>query len=339
MDDFEGRRGLPGSPKLGQVVAEDGTSWVEFRSTLTPNFARVWADIALCHVMIFGGYAGVLAADWYMGGARPLIVALPLSLFIGFWMHALCTFGHEAVHYNIASDRARNDLLAEYLIWPFFAETTRHYRVHHWQHHVHLGDHQDTEISYHNCMSPWFLTRLVTGSYLVELLFRYSGQKSPTAPTAKPDGALDSDPWRGHRWAVCRTALLHGCLIGIPLLLGLWIAAAAWGIAALLAYPMFNTLRQILEHRREDAPCDIDFTEVEHGAITYSFGNGFVSRYFGAAGFNRHLLHHWEPSVSYTNFDAMQTFLRGTPLRDRIDASRRSYLLALLHAMRVAVSG
>ena len=32
------------------------------------------------------------------------------------------------------------------------------------------------------------------------------------------------------------------------------------------------------------------------------------SRYFGGAGFNRHLLHHLDPSISYTRFDEFERF-------------------------------
>jgi hypothetical protein len=49
----------------------------------------------------------------------------------------------------------------------------------------------------------------------------------------------------------------------------------------------------------------------------------------GAAGFNRHLLHHWDPAVSYTQFDAMEKFMMQTQYRAMIEARRTTYWKAL----------
>ena len=53
------------------------------------------------------------------------------------------------------------------------------------------------------------------------------------------------------------------------------------------------------------------FSKNSHGATTRSFHEGPVGSTFGAAGFTRHLLHHWDPALSYTNLAAVEQFLRG----------------------------
>jgi len=55
------------------------------------------------------------------------------------------------------------------------------------------------------------------------------------------------------------------------------------------------------------------------------FGRGPFSSIFGGAGFNRHLLHHWEPSVSYTNLPALEAYLLDTEAAPLIEMRRSSY--------------
>ena len=56
------------------------------------------------------------------------------------------------------------------------------------------------------------------------------------------------------------------------------------------------------------------------------FGRHLFSRTFGGAGFNRHLLHHIEPQVSYTRYDALETWLMSTSIAPALDSRRASYV-------------
>ena len=55
------------------------------------------------------------------------------------------------------------------------------------------------------------------------------------------------------------------------------------------------------------------------------FGNDFFSRYFGAAGFNKHFLHHIDPSISYTAFKEMESFLNNSNMSDVLKSNKLSY--------------
>ena len=44
------------------------------------------------------------------------------------------------------------------------------------------------------------------------------------------------------------------------------------------------------------------------------FGDGLIAQTMGGAGYNRHLMHHWEPGVSYTRLPDLERFLADTPL-------------------------
>ena len=163
----EARQIYNGAPPMAELVAENGVTWLEYRKTLAPDYARAWREVAICYLMLLGGYAMniVVAIVWRV--VAGLLIAPLVALWIGFWLHGLNQFAHEGAHGNLARDRKKNDLLSDWLIWPLFAQTVRSYRKSHMQHHVHLGDHLDTEINYYDCMDPWFLVKGVTGIQMV----------------------------------------------------------------------------------------------------------------------------------------------------------------------------
>jgi fatty acid desaturase len=55
------------------------------------------------------------------------------------------------------------------------------------------------------------------------------------------------------------------------------------------------------------------------------FGDGLIARTFGGAGFNRHLLHHWEPGISYTRLPDLEHFLNDTDLRPIMESRKTTY--------------
>jgi hypothetical protein len=88
--------------------------------------------------------------------------------------------------------------------------------------------------------------------------------------------------------------------------------------------------RQILEHRTHDANSDLDYHKIDQGASHRMFGSGFFASTFGAAGFNRHLLHHWDPQVSYTRLKDLEMFLKETSLNEELEKSKTTYLRTFL---------
>jgi fatty acid desaturase len=309
-----------GAPPMAELVAENGVTWLEYRKTLAPDYARAWREVAICYLMLFGGYAMniVVAIVWRV--VAGLLIAPLVALWIGFWLHGLNQFAHEGAHGNLARDRKKNDLLSDWLIWPLFAQTVRSYRKSHMQHHVHLGDHLDTEINYYDCMDPWFLVKGVTGIQMVLMVVRYI-----LKPKAAPAGQSAPAAQRDALMAVARTGVIHGLFIAIPAGFHLFGPAAAWLLGLAAVYPSFGTTRQILEHRDLPASCKTDFAKVEHGPVNRLFGDDLFSRYFGAAGLNRHLLHHWDPGISYTRLPDMEAFILRTPHAKVIRESRSTY--------------
>ena len=76
-----------------------------------------------------------------------------------------------------------------------------------------------------------------------------------------------------------------------------------------LFLPFFAALRQILEHRDELALSSVDFYKEPHGKVSRIFVHSLLSSSFGSAGFTRHMIHHWDPQISYTRLDDIEAFL------------------------------
>jgi len=315
---------FPGSPSLDDVVAHpDGEAWASFRRTLAPRFGVVWREIGVVYAMIAGGFALTCVLDGGFGHLA-VLAALPVGAgWLGYWFASLMNFKHEAAHYNVHPDKSTNDVLANWLICPLIGQDIKRYRSMHWRHHLHLGSPNDTEIAYHNAPTPRFFLETLTGLYILRRLLddRSKAPRDTSATGVTPGGGL-------------RCLVLHGIVVGTSTAAGLYGAALVWCVALAMAYPCFATARQLLRHRALDARRDVNYTEVHHGAVNRMFGTDLFSRTFGSAGFNRHLLHHWDPAVSYTRFDEMEAFLMRTRLAPLVDAARTTYLQTLRALLR-----
>jgi fatty acid desaturase len=327
---------FPGAPALRDIVDERGQAWLAFRKTLTPRYWIAWTQVALIYGMLAAGVLAAVAVQMRWGLLPSLLAAPIIAIWIGYWLHPLMLFGHEAAHFHLARDRSTNDLLANLFVMSLLGLDVKLYRRIHWQHHLHLGDTDDTEISYHDKPSFAFLVQAFTGVYPVRKLLEYYGTLRRGTATGAGDGE-SFDAAQKRRWflAMARSALLHLLVMGGLAAFGWYGAAAAWGIGLVVFFPAFNMLRQILEHRSLDAEEGTDFTEVEHGAVNRMFPSGPLSSSFGGAGFNKHLLHHWDPGVSYTCFPKMEDFLARTNVAGRVDEARTTYWRAL----RVLMTG
>jgi fatty acid desaturase len=316
-----------GSPPLNDLVADDGTSWTEFRTALRPHYGRVWRDIALIFSCWLGGLAAHLWLCAEFGNAAALALLPVTAVWLGYWMAALACFTHEAAHFNLHPDRRINDRLANQLICPWILEEVSHYRALHWQHHLHLGSRDDTEISYRNVPGWRYVLESLVGIQLYRALHRWhAGSSAPST------GA------RGSLWPRLRGVALHLLVIAIALWAGLWSSALCWITAVVVVFPFCGSLRQLLEHR--PLPGDLLIgDDPTIAAANRMYPLDFFSRFFGAAGFNRHLLHHWYPQASYSNFDEFEAFLLKTELRPQIDRARARYLASWRALVRTAGSG
>ncbi|MGW5115829.1 fatty acid desaturase [Streptomyces noursei] len=323
--------------------------WIDYRKTLTPRYGIIWRDIGACYLLLAAGVTAVALVQRSLGESAAAAAAVPVVLWTGYWLHALFLFGHEAAHAHLAPRRRANDRLADWLVWLFFGSTTANYRHTHMAHHSHLGSHRDTETTYQLCLSVANLLKGMTGLRVLEVLLRKGRLARQTAPrrrsSKRPSGRRRGPGRRRPSRAVAgalaslRSVVLHAGILTLLVASGSFPAALAWLLGAGAIFPLCAMTRTVVEHRRLDAPCSVDFTVVEHGPVNRLFGGDPLSRSFGAAGFNKHLLHHWDPAISYTRFGEMERFLARTPLVAEIEASRIGYGAALKRLLLEARRG
>lgn len=190
------------------------------------------------------------------------------------------------------------------------------YRAIHFQHHRNLGRADDNERSYFNALNNKFILGMLFGIHPIRvfLLRRKLRQKQKS-------GAGVNKEIQPLVTGICA----HLALIAALTMAGAWPSALAWIGGVGVFFPFFGAMRQLLEHRSATADLTADYTAHDHGALTRIFGNDALSRTFGGAGFNRHLLHHWEPVVSYTRLADMEAYLMNTQIAPAIESRRTTY--------------
>jgi fatty acid desaturase len=296
---------------------QDGRSFADFRRTLTPRYVIVWRDIAIAYLVIAAVAFGAVASQ----GHVPLYVSIPLAgIAIGYVIAYIQLFFHEAAHYNLAPTRAVNDRLANIVVGLPVGLAITDYRPIHFDHHRFLGETNDTERSYFDPLNMRFLLEVAFGVKTVRVLrLRRAAlkEKFDAGDTAKPESRAG--------WLMLLGGVTLNCvLLAAYALLGWWALFGAWALAMLVAYPAFGALRQLLEHRDADADPLTNYAAVPHGPVTRMF-TGPLDPTFGGAGFDRHLLHHWDPQLSYTRLRELEKFLEGTPAAGALASSRSTY--------------
>ena len=133
--------------------------------------------------------------------------------------------------------------------------------------------------------------------------------------------------------------LLGGLLLNLGVLgwcawIRCWSLFFAWPFGMVIVLPAVTSVRQLLEHRRFDASSKVDYTQQPHGAYTRMFGSGPIASTLGGAGFNRHLLHHWEPQLSYTTFEQLEAYLLETEAGPVLKSVTTTYARALSRMMK-----
>lgn len=289
-----------------RVQAETGGTYGRYRNTLTPRFAVVWRDIGFGYAALAAIFPAVGSVD----GLLPGLAAATLgAIGVGIAIAYLQLFIHEAAHANLAATRRASDRIGDALIAWQVGTSVAAYRATHFDHHRHLGHARDGERSYVHALTPRLIVAMLTGIHAIRI-FAARGN----APKAG-----------GSKLPLLRGAAIHAALLATLVALGAWPAALAWLGGLAIVYPFLATLRPLLEHRPAGADA---LRRGDSAAVTRMFADGPIARIFGAAGFDRHLLHHWEPQVSYTRLAELDAYLSRTSLGPILDSRRTTYAQA-----------
>jgi fatty acid desaturase len=301
-----------------------GVRLADFARDLRPNYRRVCFDIALGYFalgIMLGGVA--LLQSW---GVSAFLLTSIAAIWTGYWVAYLHLFLHEGAHWNLAPSRKLSDWLCNLSVGWLVLMDVGEYRKVHFQHHRALGTVTDSEISYFFPVNLIFFGKGMLGIRLAERWMSYKRwQIKANENRAKTAHRQRADRRSASRLVPVAGVLVHTFIIAGLLWSGSTAAAFAWIIGMGCVFPLLATLRQALEHRNQCASPDIDYTRTDHGAYTRLFGTGWFASTFGGAGFNRHLLHHWEPQVSYTRLADLECFLADTPMAAVMDRRRTSY--------------
>jgi fatty acid desaturase len=294
-----------------QLTDRRGVRLIDFVRSLTPDYRRVRRDIFLGFAALA---AGLAAAGILQSSGVPFVVLVPgAALWLGYWVAYLDLFLHEGAHWGIAPDRETSDRMCNLCVGWLVLLDVKEYRKVHFQHHRALGTVEDSELSYFFPVNLMFFAKGLFGVRPFERWLSYRRQ------------GITGSQQSNRKLVPAVGALVHLLLVVGLFSLGFTAVAAAWVIAMACIFPLLGSLRQALEHRDEKARADIDYAKVSHGAYTRLFGTGWFASTFGGAGFNRHLLHHWEPQVSYTRLGDLERFLADTPIAAVMDRRRTSY--------------
>ncbi len=296
-----------------QLVHSSGVSYRKYRRELTPRYGVVWLEIV----------AGWLACSSLLGlhlvldpnSAWAGITVLPFAMGIGFAVAYLQLFLHESAHHNLHPKRGMNDLLTNLFISGPVGMDVARYRPIHFDHHRFLGSPDDTEISYFDPLNIRFLVESLLGVKVLRVL-RSRSKRLTQERVPRTKRAL---------LVLAYGAALNGALVLYLARSGRWFTALVWILGLAVFFPFFGALRQLLEHRDEYASADVDYTKQIHGAIHRLFGDGLLASTLGGAGFNRHLLHHWDPQVSCTRLRDLERFLLSTDARSFLEDHSTTY--------------
>ena len=299
----------------------EGLSYIDFKKKLTPQYQKVWLDIlsgwfSLIVVMITAYF---LLAH-FETTALKTIISFVAALTVGYIIAYLTNFFHEAAHYNIASDKNKNDVLANIFIGLLLGQSIKYYRIIHWEHHKNLGTPADSETSYFESLNLKFILYSLTGIRVLRILLKRNNLIT-----------VDTKRYTEEVKKEAKTLLIGGLIFNLIFVISMalyhqWWLVAIWVMATFCFYPLFNSLRQLLEHRSDLASKKVNYSTSFHGKLNRLFGDNFFDRTFGSAGFNRHLLHHLEPMISYTRMKDLEIFLSETNLIKDIQNSKTSYL-------------
>lgn len=312
-------------------------SLIDFVRALKPNYRVVYYDIAWGHGALALTLVAAIAAE--LAGVPKLAVAGIGFLLVGYWIAYLQLFLHEGAHWNLAPDREKSDRICNLGVGWLAGIDVKRYRKIHFQHHRALGTTEDSEHTYFFPLNLLFLIKGLFGIRAVEVLLVRKKVEAALDNRSSLRSASDS----AAKEPVIDSQLLLGAAIHLGIIvtlaaIGLWASAAAWLLGVAMMFPFLGALRTLLEHRDENASAKLDYRVTDHGPVARMFGDGPLASTFGGAGFNRHLLHHWEPTVSYTRLKDLEAFLADTPLKGVMEQRTTTYGRIFIRLFRQALS-
>jgi len=295
--------------KIFNLVNNYGVSYINFRKTLKPNLIKLWRDLLIGYITLF--LIVVMQFQIFKSELtliNKIIILLLSSILSGLMINYLIQFFHEAAHFNLFRNKSYNDYFANIFMGWIIGLDIKKYRKIHLNHHKYLGTTKDSEISYFNSLDIFHILKsLFFINVLLVLRHRNKYNK-----------------FKENKLFILSSLCTHIIIIVIFMSYSLHLLVISWIFSIAIFFPLFNSIRQILEHRSEKSDKSIDYTKVNHGEVNRIF-KGLISSILGGAGFKSHMIHHFDMTISYTNFDEVERFLMDTSLSNYLKKNTTSY--------------
>lgn len=284
-----------------------GEAWIapyrQLRKNWKPKYVRTWIEITAHWVTLIGFLVINLSID-----ITNLWITICSSAFVAVLLHRLHLFLHEGAHGHLAGSQKLNDVLTNIFVGALVLQDVAAYRSQHMLHHRYLGQDCDPERSYQSPLDLKFIAKTLFGvSALGLLLEKVRGPRTNS---------------RG-RFKITVTGggfLLHLSILTLGLTMDSVSLVISWIVSVGLFFPLIAALRQLLEHSMH-----VDGVGKTSFPVTRIFDRGFLTFLIGAAGFDRHLLHHWDPGIPACRLSEMERSLSRLGFDEILQARRTSY--------------
>jgi fatty acid desaturase len=304
-------------PGLSQLYSQKfQMSYSDYRKILVTPYRRVQLSLVVNWVsMIFL----VVATSFVNNLLFHICVVLALSLL----MHRVLLIIHEGAHYHLSLNKTMNDTISNLLAGWFVFTDIKNYRITHIQHHRNLGSSSDPENSHMDKLDLSWILSAVTGTKTALAFFKTISTGRKKSEVSEPNSPT---PIFG---AIIHLAIFLVIYFGLGLT-----SLLVWASCLLVIAPLLGMLRNLLEHRYVEAVDPIlweiflntSSKPIEINQITTrTFTQSIFSKLYGSMGFTHHLIHHWDPSISYMNLKKVHEFLLSSEVGDLLAKTDSTY--------------
>ena len=305
---------LPGLS--GLYSTKFNSTYSDFRKQLVTPFRRVQFSL----IMNWFSIIFLVILSKYLSN---FVFYFCEAVFLSLLMNRVLSIVHEGAHYHLSEDRSMNDRITNVCAGWFIFLDVRNYRKTHIQHHRGLGTSLDTENTHMDKLDLSWLIAAISGAKTALAIKKSLPSTSNTGIEERPKILI-----------LLLGAIAHlGIFSAIYLGLGWW-PLLVWSVSLLVVTPMLGMLRNLLEHRYVEAVDPIlweIFMNSNSKAIeinqvtTRTFTQSIFSKFYGSMGFTRHLLHHWDPSISFMNLGKVHEFLLTSEVGELLKKTDTTY--------------
>jgi fatty acid desaturase len=261
----------------------------------------------------------LIFAAWVLVAWQPAWWTIAIAMVvIGTRYYALFIIGHDGLHRRIHPDRAKNDLIADALIFAPIGAITRINNRNHLAHHQHLATDDDPDRHKHACFNKTDLSELL--GYLSGATSIASSVRNVFFGTATARAGAQSDGGYSRRDVLLLFAVQAGLIGGLTLVFGWWGWPLLWAAPVYVFTYLGDSMRSFAEHShpQNDAAAD------DHRLLTYE-SNAIERMFLAPMNMNYHAAHHLWVGIPYYHLPAADAEMRAHPLARELEW-RRSYV-------------